>query len=130
MIGEESAAGGTKQSMNIGGSAAGIVQQAGSGTATAIGAVSAGAPADVMKALTEIQAILSGHPATKALTDAAVEKAKAGEPDKRAIGEQLKAALDVAKTTLGWAGIAEKLAPFVRIAAGWLGGDWTNQLAL
>ncbi|MBV8520924.1 MAG: hypothetical protein JOY71_02120 [Acetobacteraceae bacterium] len=131
MTGEGSATGNTNQTMSIGGSAAGIVQQAGTGnTATATGTVSAGAPPEVLKALLAIQAELSGHPATKALTDAAVEQAKAAEPDKKAIGSQLKAAFDVAKTTLGWAEIAEKLAPFARIAAGWLGGDWGNQLTL
>jgi hypothetical protein len=126
-----SATDGTKQSISIGGSAAGVAQVAGSGnTVTATGSVSAGVPAEVLQALVAIQAALSSHPATKALTDAAVEQAKAAEPDKAAIGSQLKTAFDVAKTTLGWAEIAGKLAPYVQTAAGWLGGGWASLLTL
>src|SRR4051794_34458767 len=68
-------AGSTNQTMSFGGSAAGASQQAGSrNTATTTGTVSAGAPPEVLKALFAIQAELWQHPATKALTDAAVEQ--------------------------------------------------------
>jgi hypothetical protein len=131
MPNRDSATDRTTQRISIGGSAAGVAQVAGSGnTVTSTGTLSAGAPAEVLQALVAIQAALSSHPATKALTDAAVEQAKAAEPDKAAIGSQLKTAFDVAKTTLGWAEIAGKLAPYVHTASEWLGGNWASQLSL
>ena len=118
---------GPRQSLTIGGSAAGVAQVAGNNnTVTATGSVSANLPADVLQALVAIQAALSSNPATKVLTEAAVQHAKTAEPDKAAIGSQLKAAFDVAKTTLGWAELARKVAPYARTVAGWLGGDWTS----
>ena len=118
---------GPRQSLTIGGNAAGVVQLAGNNnTVTATGSVSANLPADVLQALVAIQAALSSNPATKVLTEAAVQQAKTAEPDKAAIGSQLKAAFDVAKTTLGWAELAKTLAPYAQTVAGWIGGDWTG----
>jgi hypothetical protein len=129
MASRNSATGATTQTLSVGGDATSIAQVAGNGnTVTATGNVSAGMPAEVRQALQTIQAALSAQPATKALTDAAMQQATTAEPDKSAIGGQLKAALDIAKTTLGWANLAEKLAPFLGTAADWLGGEWVNLL--
>ena len=116
MAGQDPAAGGTTQNINVGGSAAGVAQVAGnSNTVTATGRISM--PEDVLKALLAIQTAVSAHPAVRVLTDAAVQEAKKPQADKSAIGAQLKAALDIAKTGLGWAEIAKTLAPSIEIAA-------------
>ena len=81
----------------------------------------------MLKALLAIQTAVSAHPAARVLTDAAVQEAKKPEPDKPAIGAQLKAALEIAKTGLGWTEIAKTLAPSIGTAANWLGVEWTHQ---
>jgi hypothetical protein len=119
------------QEMNVSGAAAGVAQVAGSGnTVTATGSVSLATPAEVMQALVAIQAALSLHPVTKALADAAIQEAKSDQPDKAAIGAQLKTAIDVAKTTLGWAELARKLAPHLETAVAWLGASWAAHISL
>jgi hypothetical protein len=129
MAGQDPTTGGTTQNINVGGSAAGFAQVAGdSNTVTATGRISSGMPEDVLKALLAIQTAVSAHPAARALTDAAVQEAKKPQPDKPAIGAQLKAALDIAKIGLGWAEIAKTLAPSIGTAATWLGGEWAHLL--
>jgi len=130
MASRDSGTGGTTQSLNVSGSAAGVAQVAGdSNTVTARGRISSDMPEDVFKALVAIQTALSAHPAARALTDAAVQEAKKPEPDKPTIGAQLKAALDIAKTGLGWTEIAKELAPSIGTAANWLGSEWTHLLS-
>jgi hypothetical protein len=127
MVDQKSVSGAT-QSVHIGDSAAGVAQVLGNdNTVTAIVRISV-VPEDVLKALLAIQTTLNSHPATRALIDAAVQETKKPQPDKSAIGEQLKAALDIAKTGLGWAEIANKLAPFIATAANWVGGQWVGLL--
>jgi hypothetical protein len=129
MAGQDPAAGGPTQNINVGGSAAGVAQIAGnSNTVTATGRISSDMSEDVLKALLAIQTAVSAHPAARVLTDAAVQEAKKPQADKSAIGAQLKSALDIAKTGLGWAEIAKTLAPSIEAAANWLGGEWTHLL--
>jgi hypothetical protein len=112
----------TMQSLSVSGNAAGLAQVAGdNNTVTAMGTVSASTPVDVLQALAAIQAALASHPATKVLTEAAVQQAKAKEPDRAAIGTQLRIALDTAKTTLGWVELAKHLVPHIQTVAAWLG---------
>jgi hypothetical protein len=130
MASRDSAAGAITQSLSVGGTAAGVAQVAGNGnTVTATGRISSDMPEDVLKALLAIQTAVSAHPAARVRTDAAVQEAKKPEPDKPAIGAQLKAALDIAKTGLGWTEIVKELAPSIGTAANWLGGEWTHLLA-
>jgi hypothetical protein len=130
MVAQDPTSGGTTQTISIGGNAAGIAQVAGnSNTVSATGHIASALPQDALQALLAIQAALSTHPAARVLTDAAVQEAKKPQADKATIGAQLKAALDIAKTGLGWAEIAKTLVPSIESAANWLGGEWTHLLA-
>ena len=129
MASRNPATGATTQTLSVGRDATGVVQVTGDDNAvTATGNVSSEIPAEARQALQAIQAALSAQPATKALTDAAMQQTEATTPDKSAIGAQLKAALDIAKTTLDWTSLAEKLAPSIGTAASWLGGEWVSLL--
>ena len=129
MASQDPTAGGTTQNINVGGSAAGVAQITGnSNTVTVTGRISSDMPEDVLKALLAIQTEVSAHPAARVLTNAVIEEAQRPQADKSAIGAQLKAALDIVKTGLGWAEIAKTLAPSIETAANWLGGEWTRLL--
>jgi hypothetical protein len=64
---------------------------------------------------------MAEHPAAKALADAALQQAKTDEPAKAAIGANLNSAIEIAKTSLGWAELATHLAPHVQTVTAWLG---------
>jgi hypothetical protein len=91
----------------------------------------------VLEALAAVQAELaqlSGPkaPVVKTLAEAAVvgEAAKKEEPSKDEIGGFLDTALKTAREGAEFAGVAAKLAPHVRTAADWLGGQWTTLMGL
>jgi hypothetical protein len=94
---------------------------------------------EAILALNEIQSILrmlSGPQALKAQTEAnlAVEKAAEKPPNKQAVGSALQHALDAAKeatkTADELAAVSQKLAPYLKIAAGWLGVGWHHLIAI
>jgi hypothetical protein len=119
------------QQISVSGNAAGVAVVSGSGnTVTAIVHASNAAPPAVLQSLQEIQAALSRLPKSKAILQEAVKEAKSDDPDKPSIGAQLKTALDAAKTTLGWAELAVKLAPHIETVVGWLGVSWATQIGL
>ena len=89
----------------------------------------------VLQALTAIQAELaklSGPtaPTAKSLAGTAVETAKEEKPNKDEIGNLLDTALRSAKSTAEFVDVAGKLAPHVRTAAHWLGGQWISLASL
>jgi hypothetical protein len=120
---------GINQGIKTKGPAGGNVQVVGnSNVIRASAQISTGAPNEVLQGLAAIQDALSKNPATKALAEAATEQAKTDNPDKGAIGTQLKAAFDIAKTTSDWAEVASTLSPYIKTVAGWLGGSWLGAL--
>jgi hypothetical protein len=137
MAGEEKRDGVVGGSISVGGSVTGSALASGKNITATV--TFSGSDAEerkrVLEALAAIQAelaVLSGPKAlaTKTLAGAAVEAAKKESPDKEEIGGLLDTALKTAREGAEFASIAAKLAPYVRTAADWLGGQWTNLVGL
>jgi hypothetical protein len=96
---------------------------------------SKGPTPEVLEALREISAtleVLSG-PNTKiakAQAATAIRAATAKKLDKKKVGSALDGALKAAKKSAEFAGVAAKLAPYVKTAAAWIGGEWSQLVDL
>ena len=114
------------QTVRAGRDASGITQVAGTDNTVGGGKPGASELDQVRQAVHEMQVLMANQPAPKALADAMAQGVATAAPKKEDVGEQLKVALDVAKTGLGWAELSVKLAPSVRTLAQWLGGEWAS----
>jgi hypothetical protein len=85
----------------------------------------------VLEALAAIQTELARLPGPKApvaaaLTATSVEAATKEQPDKQQIGNFLETALKTGREIAEYAGVTEKLLPYVQTVTSWLGGEWTR----
>ena len=91
--------------------------------------------AAVLEALREIRAALEGISGSYSKTakrnaDAAFAAASAEKLDKDEVGGALESALEAAKKSAEFIGVAATLGPYVKTAAGWLGDEWSHLIGL
>jgi hypothetical protein len=90
---------------------------------------------DVIDALREIKMYLEAltgprSNAAKVYATTAIKAASAKKPSKDKVGAALNSAFRAAKKSPEFAGAASRLAPYLRTAVGWLGGQWPQVLGL
>lgn len=122
--------------VHVGGDAVGSALAAGDNNTQTVAFTAPASPggdgqAEVLAALRGIRAAfeeLSGPRAATAKreADAALAAAAAEAPDKDAVGGALEGALGAALKTAEFGNSVVKLAPHLRTAAQWLGGQWAK----